>query len=386
MRLRRIIKIGVVALISLTLTSSMAVKSLFADLLNTNSWQTSFSQPQSLWQVLSYNYALNNDADEPAVDEQIQWFQRHQDYITELTRNAKPYLYYVYQQLRIRQMPAELALLPMIESNYVPSKYSSSGATGLWQIMPDTASGYGIKMNWWFDDRRNIIASTNVALSYLSYLHDLFGSWLLAIAAYNSGQGTVQSAIRYNKKHHRSTSFWALPLPRATKTYVPKLLALAKIVENPKRYHLHIRPVTNTPVFTAVKVNKQITPTKAAELADSDITLMRDLNPGFRQWTALPKRNYNLLVPIDKVDLFQKRLENKKHEKPAETKIAVNKNHWQNSANLTDSHFVHYKVHHGDNLSKIAAHFRISIHSLRSANHLHRNMLSIGQHLLIPQA
>ena len=135
----------------------------------------------------------------------------------------------------------------MIESNYNPFLYSKRGATGLWQLMPGTATGFSLLINWWYDGRRDVVASTNAALNYLEYLHDYFHSWLLAIAAYDAGEGTVAAAIRYNRRHGYLTDFWSLPLPYETREYVPKLLALADVIKNHQDYNLQLNPVENGP-------------------------------------------------------------------------------------------------------------------------------------------
>lgn len=183
-----------------------------------------------LWSVLQHQFTLNHYENNPAVKAQIEWFLKRKKYIYKLAENAQPYLYYILTQVDKRKLPAEMVLLPMIESAYDPFAFSSAGASGLWQMMPGTASGFGLKQNWWYDGRRDIVASTNAALDYLSYLQSFFnGNWLLAIAAYDSGEGTVLSATRKNIAKGEPTDFWSLNLPRETQAYIPKLLALAEI-------------------------------------------------------------------------------------------------------------------------------------------------------------
>ncbi len=308
------IKSAFATVLCISIAVFLADKSLYSDTISAGIWNLPFGKPSSLWQALSYNYKMNEPAatEQSSVTAEIHWFQKHQDYITELTHNAQPYIYYVYQQLRKRHMPAELALLPMVESSYVPFESSNVGATGLWQMMPDTASGLGLKA-WGANGRRNVIASTDAALKYLAYLHRTFGSWPLALAAYNAGQGTVENAIQKNLKRHLPTNFWSLHLPKQTEEYVPKLLALATIIENPQRYNMHLEPVANKAYFGAVKVDKKINLADVAKLSDSDTKTIQNLNPGIKSASApISKHTKYLLVPVDKLPVLQANLKDAK--------------------------------------------------------------------------
>jgi hypothetical protein len=308
------IKSAFAVVLCLSLAVILLDKSLYAETISASIWDMPFGKPASIWRALSSDYEIASvDSGQTSVNTEIHWFQQHQDYITELTHNAQPYIYYVYQQLRKRHMPAELALLPMVESSYVPFQSSHVGATGLWQMMPDTASGLGLKA-WGADGRRNVIASTNAALVYLAYLHRLFGSWPLALAAYNAGEGTVQHAIEQNIKHHLPTNFWSLHLPKETEEYVPKLLALAAIVEDPQRYNVHLEPVANKAFFGAVKVDKKINLDDVAKMSGTDTNTIHKLNPGIKSTEApiSTKKSEYLLVPIDKVPVLQANLNNSK--------------------------------------------------------------------------
>lgn len=303
------IKSAYAAVLCIALAVIMADKSLYSETISADLWSMPFGKPTSLWKALSYNYEMEPaNSDQSSVVTEIHWFQKHQDYITELTHNAQPYIYYVYQQLRKRHMPAELALLPMVESSYKPFESSNVGATGLWQMMPDTASGLGLKA-WGANGRRNVIASTNAALTYLAYLHRVFGSWPLALAAYNAGEGTVQKAIQNNMKRHLPTNFWSLHLPKQTEEYVPKLLALAAIMENPERYKVHLEPVPNKAYFGAVKLDQKINLADVAKLSDSDPKTIQKLNPGIKSSiTPIAKHPTYLLVPVDKLPVLQAKL------------------------------------------------------------------------------
>lgn len=331
-------------------------------------WQLSNLIPSSfynsMWSEMAGNFHLGG-IKHPSVQKKIHWYARQQDYLNELSSNAKPYLYYVYQQTQKRGMPAEIALMPMIESNYNPFSISVRGATGLWQMMPGTASGFGIKINWWYDGRRDIIASTKAALDYLSYLHDYFGNWLLAIAAYDSGQGTVEDAIVHNRRLHKPTDFWDLPLPYETKSYVPKLLALAAIVQDPSYYHVTLLPIANHPYFKAVNMDEQMNMDHIARMAGVSVATVRQLNPGFRRWATSPNQSYALLLPMHRVAAFKQVFLTDK-----DTQVT----------------WYHHRVKPGESLSVIAANNDTTVPVLRKVNDLRSSMIHVGESLLVPKS
>lgn len=329
------------------------------------------SSQSNLWKVMGQRFRMTDDyANNYYVQKQIRWYRKQGNYVNDLSRNAQPYLYYVYQQTRKRGMPAEIALLPMIESDYNPFVYSNRGATGLWQLMPGTASGFGLVINWWYDGRRDVVASTNAALNELQYLHDYFHSWSLALAAYDAGQGAVMSAIHYNKRHGLPTDFWSLHLPQETKTYVPKLLAIAEIIQHPKQYHVQLTPVANQPYFTTVTLNKQVKFNHLAVLAESSPKLMRDLNAGFRRTTTLPHHGYNILVPLKTATNFKDRL-------------AANST--MPSSGLAKQ-LVYRPVQSNDSLKRLSSRYDLSFAELRNLNKIGTHAAQIGQDILIPTA
>jgi len=295
---------------------------------------------------------------------QLNWLVAHQAYIERTTTSAAPYVFYIYQQTRARGLPAELALLPMIESAYNPFVFSRSGATGLWQMMPGTASGFGLQIDWWYDGRRDIVASTAAALNYLTYLHKLFGNWLLAIAAYNCGEGTVANAIRRNQALHKSTDFWSLPLPLETRAYVPQLLAWAAIVKDPRRYGLHLVDVPSRQPFDAVHVSRPLDLKEAAKMAHVDTAVIHQLNPGFRRSSTSPDHGYNLLLPTESIEIFK--VEYARVPKAAPT-----------------TPWLYHKVRPGETLTTIARKYNTSTAILSSNNHLRNNMIHPNQQLLI---
>ncbi len=317
------------------------------------------------WSALSSDFALDDTVKQAMTKKELNYFLKHKDYLNELATNAKPYLYYVYDETRKRGMPAEIALLPMIESNYYPFGVSTTGATGLWQMMPGTASGFGIKIDWWYDGRRDIRASTQAALNYLAYLHNYFGNWLLAIAAYNSGEGTVEMAIEHNKRLGKPTDYWSLPLPYQTKVYVPKLLALANIFSNPKAYHIDLPHIANHSYFMPVQVHGQINLNRVAQLSDTPQVMIRLLNPGFRRWATAPNKHYSILLPKDKVQTFLANLKTHKN-------------------NLIT--WVHHDVKSGETLTAIANKFKTNVAIISKVNNLPSNIIHPKQSLLIPLA
>lgn len=334
-----------------------------------------FSSNQSnIWGVLGSKFTLEgNYAENYYVQRQIRWYRKQKSYITDLSRNAKPYIYYVLEQTRKRGMPAEVAILPMIESDYNPFVYSNRGATGLWQLMPGTASGFGLAINWWYDGRRDVVASTNAALNELQYLHDYFHNWLLAFAAYDAGQGAVVNAIRYNRRHHRPTDFWSLPLPEETKIYVPKLLALAHILDHPRAYGVKLTPVANKPYFTTVRLKSQVNLVHVAVLADTSAGVIQHLNAGFRRTDTMPHHPYNLLLPISQTSTFKEKLAD---------------NHDVLSSHLAfNDKWTYHKVRAGDSLRVLAARYDTSVYAIRKMNALNSNAaLRIGENILIPEA
>jgi membrane-bound lytic murein transglycosylase D len=320
-----------------------------------------------LWTELGKNFYLPNESDQnPAVAWQIQWFLHNPVYLQRMAKSAAPYLYYIYQQVKKRHLPAELTLLPMVESAYDPFATNyKSGAAGLWQMMPGTASGFGLRVNWWYDGRRDVIASTNAALNYFVFLGNFFNNdWLLAIAAYDSGEGTVQRSMERNAKLGRPTKFWFLSLPYETETYVPKLLALATIIKHPNRYPVNLPTLKNAPYLAQVNVGSQIDLARAAKMAGISLTQLTDLNPGFNRWATDPRGSHKLVLPI----------KNAAHFKHALKKLPI-------AARVSWHRII---IKRGDVLTKIAATYHTRVNLIRQINHLRNNNLRIGQVLLIP--
>lgn len=187
-------------------------------------------EPSDIWERIRAGYQLDIDIDRPRLSSQLRWFSSHPSYLDRVSKRGERYLYYIVDELEKAGIPTEIALLPIVESGFDPFGYSHGRASGPWQFIPSTGQMYGLDQTWWYDGRRDIIGSTQAAIAYLTRLHKMFdGDWLHALASYNSGEGTVMRAIRKNKKAGKPTDFWSLDLPKETRAYVPKLIALSLI-------------------------------------------------------------------------------------------------------------------------------------------------------------
>ena len=240
------------------------------------------------------------------IDREADWFARNPEYLERVFARAAPYLQYIVGEVEARGLPLELALLPIIESAFQPYAYSRARADGLWQFIPSTGGRFGLKQDWWYDGRRDVVAATQAALDYLTYLHDLLGGdWLNAIAAYNCGEGNVSRAIRRNRSAKKKTDFWNLKLPAETRTYVPRLLAMRNIVADPEKFGLSIEGIPDVPYFLKVETGGQISMEVAAELAGVTTQEMYELNPAHHRWATDPTGPHSLLVPVDSADAFR---------------------------------------------------------------------------------
>ena len=199
-------------------------------------------------------------------------------------------------------------MIPFVESKYEVFAYSSAGAVGIWQLMPGTATGQGLKINWWYDGRRDLMTSTRAALDYLSYLYEFFNQdWLHAIAAYDAGEGTIYNAIKRNRQQAKQTDLWHLSLPKETQRYIPKLLAISAIIADPETYGVELPLVSSDPYFSVIDIKQQIDMQHAANLADIPILTLRYLNPGFKRWATDPLGPHQLIIPIAQSEQFIKR-------------------------------------------------------------------------------
>jgi len=324
-------------------------------------------QGNLLWQRLRKGFAIKNAVINRRTEPQIKWYAAHPKYLKRTFYRARYFLYYIVSQLEKRKMPTELALLPVVESAFDPFAYSHGRASGMWQFIPSTGRIFGLKQTWWYDGRRDVVASTNAALDYLQALSKRFnGDWLLALAAYNSGAGTVSKAIRRNKRRGLKTDFWSLKLPKETESYAPKLVAIAKIIESPEKYGIHLDPIPDKPAFKIVPLVGQIDLAQAAKFAGLNIATLYRFNPGFNRWATAPGGPHRLLIPTGHVAAFKRAM-----------------SRLSNKERLT---WKRYEIRRGDSLSTIAQKFNTTPNVIKQVNSLHRNIIRAGKHLLIPVA
>ena len=263
----------------------------------------------NLWNLIRDGLVFDNNINRKKVKNKVAWFSRNQQYITRVVGRADPYLYHIVMKLKEREMPLDLALLPIVESAYQPFALSPSRASGIWQFIPSTGKRYGLKQNWWYDGRRDIVASTDAALDYLESLHKRFnGNWFHALAAYNSGEGNVERAIRKNKKLGKNTDFWTLKLPSETRSYVPSLLAIAEVLKNSDKYKINFGEIKNSSYFEVIDVKTQIDLATVSNLSDLTIDEVYLLNPGFNRWATDPSGPHQILIPVGKAQKFKEKL------------------------------------------------------------------------------
>lgn len=316
-----------------------------------------------VWQRIRNGYAMR-EQESRMITSYEQWYAKRPEYVARMTDRARLYLYFIVEEVEKRGMPTEIALLPMIESAFNPGAYSTARASGIWQFIPSTGKNFGMQQNWWYDGRRDVISATKGALDYLQQLHDQFGEWDLALAAYNCGENSVMRAQARNRKLHLPTNYASLKLPKETRGYVPKLLAVKNIISHPKNYDLVLTEVPNKPYFAEVSTSRHIDLQLAADMAGMTVEDFIALNPAHNRPVILQKGKDVLLLPIDHVETFRANLE--RANQPLVS--------WQA-----------YPAKKGENLDELAARFGITADKLKSINSLSRNIkVSNGQTLLVP--
>jgi len=340
---------------------------------DSGSWETSdspaippaYDDPE-FWNQLRNSFRLDGTGHK-AVTAKVKLFAGNSAQVERIFNRGEPYLAYIFNEVRKRNLPGEITLLPFVESGYDPFAYSHGRASGLWQFIPGTGKMYGLKQDWWYDGRRDIVASTEAALDYLEKLHKQFdGDWLLALAAYNSGAGTVNKAIRKNLQAGRPTDFWHLKLPKETSAYVPKLLAISTVVSEPGKYGVTLTPVAMTPAFAIVETQGQLDIGVASELAGIETEELYRLNPGYNRWATHPDGPHRLVIPLANSDRFT-----------------------QNLAALPESSrvkWVRHKIRNGETLTHIARRYDTTVKVLSSINELRGTNIRAGRHLLVPVA
>lgn len=324
-------------------------------------------EPTDLWERIRQGFAMEAE-DNRRVQQRIDWYQRHPAYLDRVANRAEPYLYHILEEIEERDLPTELALLPVVESAYDPFAYSHGQAAGIWQFIPSTGRHFGLDQNWWYDGRRDIQASTEAALQYLENLAERFdGDWELALASYNAGAGNIRRAIRQNERRGQDSDYWSLDnIPRETQGYVPKLIALRQVVKDPEEYDLTLRPLDNEPYLAQVELDAQIDLAVAADLANLDLDELYHYNPAFNRWATPPEGPHRLLIPLDHKEPFEKGLSE------LDTSEQVQ---WRR-----------HRVRSGESLGQIAQRHNVTVSFLQEINNLDGYHIRAGGHLLVPEA
>lgn len=333
---------------------------------NTDATDTSGNLP-TVWEVYRKHTILDLSEENPRIKQQRDWYAKHQSYLDRVTQRAEPYLYYIIEESIKRGLPSELALLPVVESAYDPFAYSHGRAAGIWQFIPGTGRAFGLKQTWWYEGRRDIVAATNAAMDYLESLNRQFdGDWMLALASYNSGAGTVRNAIKRNQRKGKPTDFWSLDLPKETRAYVPKLIAISQLFAEPEKYGISLIDYPYEPFFESIDIGGQLDLAMAAKMADLPMEELYRLNPAFNRWATDPNGPHRILVPVAKADQMRAEIE----QLPLEKRVA----------------WARYTIQKGDSILSISKKHNITPELLKQVNHLSSNNIRAGKTLLIPQS
>jgi membrane-bound lytic murein transglycosylase D len=318
---------------------------------------------EDLWARIRKGYGMP-ELEDPNVGKWEEWYSSRPDYVARMIDRSRRYLYYIVVEVEQRGMPLEIALLPMVESAYNPVALSSSRAAGIWQFMPRTGKDYGLKQNFWFDSRRDVIAATDGALTYLQKLYAQFGDWQLALAAYNWGEGNVARAVERNQRAGKPTDYASLAMPDETRNYLPKLQAVKNIINDAGKYNLELADIPDAPYFAVVRTTRQMDVKRAAELAELSVEEFQYLNPHHNRPVIAGADEYAILLPIDKAELFVAKLE------------------------LSDQPLVSwqaYRLRTGETVPQVAARFGMSVETLRAVNGIGpRARVPVGHALLVP--
>ena len=383
------------------------------------------AQPIDTWQRLRKGFEITPDKLPYSANKQLQRYLNNPHNLNLLFEHSAPFLFHVTEQLENANLPLELALLPIVESNYDPLAYSPSHAVGLWQFIASTATSLGLERSRWYEGRRDVVHSTAAAATYLAYLNKQFnGNWLHALAAYNSGEGVVRKAIRKNRRLGKSTEFWSLRLPRETKNYVPQLMALAYIVKDAEKLEVKLPEISNKAYFSVVELPAQIELDKIIEVTGVDDAIFTKLNSAYKRSVTPPESGYHVLLPVEKSQLLSDFLATSDPAtwaeyreyivKSGDTLSHIAKRYQQTTAQIKITNRLRndflrvgqvlripptgevavlteyktpptrtYIVSAGDTLSEIAAKHKVSISSLKRANNLSSNLIMVGQELVI---
>lgn len=319
--------------------------------------------PHDMWDRVRRGFAIPN-LHTDLTEHWTNYYASYPESVMRMSQRASKYLYHIVDELEARGLPTELALLPFVESAYDPTALSRSKASGLWQFIPSTGRHFNLEQDWWLDQRRDPIASTAAALEYLAYLYDFQGDWYLALASYNWGEGAVKRAIEKNAAAGLGTDYLSLKMPDETRNYVPKLQAIKNIIADPVKYGLSLPEVSNTPYFTVVRKQRNIDIDVAAQLAEMPVEDFKALNASHNQPVIIAERQPTLLLPADRVSVFQKNLREYRGKLSA----------WK----------VH-KPKQGETYASIAKQYGVSLTELRKINGLGNNQTQVtASTVLVP--
>ena len=330
--------------------------------------------PFDIWERIRLELSITIPKDQIAATSLYrERLYSNQTAVNRISKSGQRYLFHTLTRAQELGLPVELALLPFVESEFDPYAKSVDGATGIWQFMPATGKEWGLKSNWWYDGKKDVLASTEAALQFLTYLNEKFdGDWLLAMAAYNTGPSVISCHCKkkYNKNKiygviHSTVRFWDLNLPKETTAYVPKLLVLCELIKDPKAFDVNLPSIANRPYFERVKIPGQLDLMQAADLAGLKPETIYELNPGFNQWATDPSGPHYLLLPIGVSDRFMTQLESLD----------------QNDLVRWDR----YKIRRGDNLYKIASRYKIEVAVLMEINGLASDLIIAGKEIMVPR-
>ena len=323
--------------------------------------------PYDLWERIRLELSITIPNDQIAATSLYrERLYSNQTAVNRISKSGQRYLYHTLTRAEELGLPVELALLPFVESEFDPYAKSVDGATGIWQFMPATGKEWGLKSNWWYDGKKDVLASTEAAFQFLTYLHEKFdGDWLLAMAAYNTGPTRVNRAIKKNKREDKPLRFWDLNLPKETTAYVPKLLVLCELIKDPKSFDVNLPSIANRPYFQRVKIPGQLDLMQAADLAGLKPETIYELNPGFNQWATDPSGPHYLLLPVGVSDRFITQLESLDQDDLVR---------WDR-----------YKIRRGDNLYKIASRYKIEVAVLMEINGLASDLIFAGKEIMVPR-
>ena len=352
---------------------------------------------RNLWCRIREGYKLLVE-DHPDIQQSLEKYLQSPRYLENLSLKAKPYLYHIVKEIERRHLPMELALLPAIESGYEPLATSSKSAAGIWQFIPETGNDYGLDQTPWYDGRRDFLSSTRAALDYLERLHDLFnGDWLIALAAYNYGEGNIRKAINKNEVEGKTTDFWSLVLPNETRWYVPKLLALAKVIAHPKDYGVRLASIPDTPYLTQIDVGAQISLSVVARLSNLPTTDVARLNACYRLGVTPPEGPQKLMLPVHKIEKFKQKFaqlspQERLSPPDIEEQIKMASQILSSPQLATEeelpetqvSPLKQHRIAEGETLGDIAKRYATTVAQLLRLNHLQTNAIKKGQVLKVP--